>query len=452
MINNYEDEYLFGNEVAKIATPAKPIDSIERLLGREKYLDQIKKAFFQNGRHVFIYGDRGVGKSSLGSTAAHIHQSADGKPIIVGGSRDATFNSIISSIINAAIDHNPFQNEKTIESGNLSTKLGGLAFAKELSTKDISEKIHTVNEAASLLEKALEKHSTRPVILLDEFDSIPTESERAKFAELLKCLGDRGSSIKFIFTAIGSTLDELLGAHQSAHRQLHCIQLPRLSFESRREFVVNALEHFGLEIDDNVNWRIAIISDGFPYYLHTIVEHILWSCFEHLHSIQKVASEIYKDGLQRAIEAINIELKRPYEKAIHTSENDFEYVLWATSAKEDTHISTSTIYNDYESLVKSRKINTTPLPREKVTTIISKLKTDKYGSVLKSAERRGWLTYKDMIFRGYVRLQAEVNGIDLSEDRTIKKQIMHIPSAKYGYSGPRTPPGVNENKPIEHDD
>ncbi|WP_147297162.1 hypothetical protein [Chromobacterium vaccinii] len=43
MIDNYEDEYLFGNEVAKIATPAKPIDSIERLLGREKYLDQIKK-------------------------------------------------------------------------------------------------------------------------------------------------------------------------------------------------------------------------------------------------------------------------------------------------------------------------------------------------------------------------------------------------------------------------
>jgi hypothetical protein len=53
------------------------------------------------------------------------------------------------------------------------------------------------------------------------------------------------------------------------------------------------------------------------------------------------------------------------------------------------------------------------------------------------------------MLRGYVRMQAEVNGVELSGERPIPRQKMHIASnAKTGVRGPTIPLGVDQNRPI----
>ena len=64
-------------------SPSEPISSVQLLKGRTKTLQQIRQALLSPGRHVFIFGDRGVGKTSLAQTAAALHQSADGEAIIL---------------------------------------------------------------------------------------------------------------------------------------------------------------------------------------------------------------------------------------------------------------------------------------------------------------------------------------------------------------------------------
>ena len=54
-------------------TPARPISSTEDLRGRPAKLRQIDRAFNSEGKHIFVHGDRGVGKTSLARTAAFIH-------------------------------------------------------------------------------------------------------------------------------------------------------------------------------------------------------------------------------------------------------------------------------------------------------------------------------------------------------------------------------------------
>ena len=114
-----------------------------------------------------------------------------------------------------------------------------------------------------ILNQIADMHSEKPVVVIDEFDAIASAEERNKFAALLKQMGDRSVNVKFIFTGIANTLDELLGAHQSAYRQLETVELPRLGWNARREIVLSAVSNFGLDIDNNVNWRIAMISDGY---------------------------------------------------------------------------------------------------------------------------------------------------------------------------------------------
>lgn len=55
----------FGNRLNEVLTLSVPIRTPEKLFGREHQLETIQLALKSPGRHVFIYGDRGVGKTSL---------------------------------------------------------------------------------------------------------------------------------------------------------------------------------------------------------------------------------------------------------------------------------------------------------------------------------------------------------------------------------------------------
>jgi len=67
MIEGYSEEE-FGKTVHAHVRPAERVSSVELLKGRHKELGDIRRALFAKGRHMFIYGDRGIGKSSLAQT------------------------------------------------------------------------------------------------------------------------------------------------------------------------------------------------------------------------------------------------------------------------------------------------------------------------------------------------------------------------------------------------
>lgn len=70
-----------GRRINEVLSPSRPVRSIEHLRGRDDELQRIERALYADGRNVFIYGDRGVGKSSLAATAAAQYQSVDASPI-----------------------------------------------------------------------------------------------------------------------------------------------------------------------------------------------------------------------------------------------------------------------------------------------------------------------------------------------------------------------------------
>ena len=67
----------------QILSSSQPIRSAEFLLGRENNLRDIQRDLATKGRHVFIFGDRGVGKTSLAQTAATEFHPSDSEPIVV---------------------------------------------------------------------------------------------------------------------------------------------------------------------------------------------------------------------------------------------------------------------------------------------------------------------------------------------------------------------------------
>ena len=255
-------------------------------------------------------------------------------------------------------------------------------------------------------------------------------------------MGDQSIPLKFIFTGIGKTLDELLGAHHSAFRQLDTVELSRLSYEGRLQIVDEALSAFDLSIDQNVAWRIAMVSDGFPYYIQLITEKILWEAYSDDQSINYIDGRLYRLGLRKAIQSINAELKRPYEKATASREEDIADVVWATADTEDLHRKLQNIYESH--VVISRKQDKVPLSSTKFSEIVRRLKTKQYGEILLSIEgRKSWYVYKEKMLRGYVRMQAESSGVELNGEKEAPKQQMHLASnIRTGYKGSSVPLGI----------
>ena len=429
--------------LAVALSPAQPVRTSEKLKGRESELEDIDRALSAPGRNIFIYGDRGVGKSSLGATAAYEYQSADNKPIIVGGSPNETFDSIIANIANQAMSYSRTTSVK--EQSSLSLEWRGLKWqqGREVSAKDVKEQLRTIGDAVELLGEVASVHSTRPIVLIDEFDTIPEAEDRNRFAALLKALGDREVDLKFIFTGVGRSLEGLLGAHQSAYRQLATFEVHRLGWDARREIVTQATQEFGLDVDKDVNWRIAIVSDGFPHYVHLITEHMIWQAFDDDADCEVLGAQHYQLGLRKAIQQINVELKRPYEKAVLHRNAEWEDLVWATADGEDLIRQSKDIQQSYQSIIERRE---SPVVFEngKFAEALRKLKGDGYGAVLEAVpQRQGWYTYREKMLRGFVRMQAEASGIELNGEVPLQRQRMHVPAnMRSGYRDTRVPNSV----------
>jgi AAA+ ATPase superfamily predicted ATPase len=441
------DENQFGERLNEVLSPSHPINSIENLFGREAQLETIRQALLMSGKHIFIYGDRGVGKSSLGATAAYQYQSSDRLPIVVGGAVDDTFRTVIANIANQALVRNRLESVKSQTSLSLEWRGIGWREGQEISTREIASQIESVGDAVDLLNQVSGRIGGKSIVVIDEFDAIKSDAERNKFASLLKQLGDRQINLKFIFTAVGSTLDMLLGAHQSAYRQLECVLLDRLGWDGRMEIVKRAVSSFDLELDEDVNWRIAAVSDGYPFYIHEITAKMLWAAFLAEDSVEKVSWGHYTEGLRAAIPGISPELRRPYEKAVLHRDKEYEDIVWSTADGEDLHRSIAMMYDSYK-MVTEQRHNRTVLDNKKYADYLRKLKTPAFGEVLEQVTGRiGWYTYKEKMLRGFVRMQAEANEVDLRGDMHIAKQHIHIPvNARVGYRTSSVPKGININR------
>ncbi|MDR5754874.1 MULTISPECIES: ATP-binding protein [unclassified Caballeronia] len=444
-IENFDKQH-FGTRLNEVLFASQPIQSVEHLFGRQQELDRIEKALFAAGRHIFIYGDRGVGKSSLAATAANQYQSVDSEYIDVGCSPDATLRSIVANIAYQAIHASRLRKTKRNTSVGIELRFLKAALASETTQANLHEEIVSLADAVEVLREAANLHSERPIVVLDEFDRISEPRERAAFADLIKQMGDKKVPLKLIFTGVGKSLDELLGAHQSAIRQLEGIELPKLSWTARWDIVLAAADAFGISVDKEIYIRIAAVCDGYPYYAHFITEKMLWCAFDDPTPLTEIKWDHYHAGLRHAIDSISAELKRPYQDAVNKRSGEYEEVLWATADSEYLERFMKQMYSSYEYIMKQRR-NSIVLSYEKFCARIRKLRDLSYGAILvNDPSNPGLYTYREKMLRGYVRMQAEAHGIELAGekiDHTVR-QTMRVPSsAGRGYYTSQPPPGIH---------
>src|SRR6266571_3590570 len=60
-----ERKYLLMAEINTSFTPGSPIDTKDLFAGRKRQREKLMSTIFQKGEHAILFGERGVGKTSL---------------------------------------------------------------------------------------------------------------------------------------------------------------------------------------------------------------------------------------------------------------------------------------------------------------------------------------------------------------------------------------------------
>jgi uncharacterized protein len=90
-------------------------------------------------------------------------------------------------------------------------------------------------------------------------------------------------------------------------------------------------------------------------------------------------------------------------------------VLWALADHHELSRRSAAIFETYCALAGRAASVSKVLPREKFTQRINALKRPTHGSILKGS-RQGWYEFSEPVMRGYVRLRAEAQGVQLGAD------------------------------------
>lgn len=303
--------------VRNIFTPHQPISEIDLLFGRQSEVQKLVETLNTPGQHVLLYGERGVGKSSLANVVRILlGLLVESKIFVKRCDSSDTFESIMMGPLSAiGADLTLAQVDSQIDAkvtGSLKF-FGGERAKSVVASYEAHHSLSpsTVAEAVQGLDALL---------VIDEADAIGNGEDRRKIAELIKLSSDAGSKFKVMVVGIAATGSELTAAHPSVQRCLRETKLERMSDSELREIVTTGAEKSGLAFASKVTSSIVQLSAGYPHFAHLIA----LKCAERavLEGRLNIEQDHLNDALVDAVKDAEGSLKRDFDNAIRSYGSD----------------------------------------------------------------------------------------------------------------------------------
>ena len=278
--------------VMQLFTPHGPIDENALFAGRADIVLEIIDLVFQKGCHGIIYGERGVGKTSLANIIRdRIFSRSQAFRLI---KRSCTAQHNFALIWRHVLD------EFDVE-GKQSTEF----VPNDVNPYDIYKILNMIEQQQS------------PIIVIDEFDRVSDPETFVRMADLIKLLADSGSTATILVVGVGESIHQLFGGHLSIHRNVRQIMMPKMSPKELEEIFEKRLPVLGMTLPPAILRHIVDLSQGYPGYTHLI------SQFGFRAAVARRDLEVteldLKLGIEKCLERADEIVLDAYDKATRSS-------------------------------------------------------------------------------------------------------------------------------------
>jgi Cdc6-like AAA superfamily ATPase len=241
-------------------TPSQPVADRRLFAGRESVLKTIIRAIEDQRLHVVIYGERGIGKTSLMHVLAQA--AAEARYIVVYTSCGA--NSNFDDTFRAAAAEIPLLFHSGFSPTAAEAEKGS-SLADLLPTEPLSPR-----KFGDLCAKLT---GTRVLIILDEFDRAESGAFRRDIAELIKNLSDRLGRVQLVLAGVAADLSELVEHIPSIRRNIFALRVPKMSEAEVLQIVANGEREADLKFDPQASAFVVEVARGSPYIANLICHH-----------------------------------------------------------------------------------------------------------------------------------------------------------------------------------
>ncbi len=306
-IDDARSRRFFINE---LFTPSSPVRLAELFAGRTVHINQVLDAIAEPGRHAIIYGERGVGKTSLAKVIELLIPSLNRR--VKYQRKSCAPDDNFTSIWRKFFETMEFRSEET---GN------------QHSVSEIYPNNITINDVVNEL-----KHfsvNDIPIFVIDEFNEVEDEQTRILMANLIKALSDDVVNSTVVIVGVGENVIDLFDDHESIERCTEEVPMPRMTQNEIGEILDKRLGQLDMRIDADARWKILVLSRGLPTYTHRLGKHAA------LRANTDLRTNITEDDVDGAVEKIlqsSLQsLRNKYQMATssHQPGNLFKEVLLA---------------------------------------------------------------------------------------------------------------------------
>ncbi len=239
------DEILQWDELdvrlSQTFSPAAAIIRKDFFHGRQAIIRRLIDAANQNGQHAIIYGERGVGKTSLANVLSSFLEPFSSETIAaakVNCYRETTYAQIWNSLFRQV---------------DLPTKDGYSSLALD-----------------DVFDTLRQDDDRKLILIVDEFDRIEDPDIDVLFADTIKTLSDFHIDTTLILVGVADDVDDLITEHESVNRCLAQIHLQRMPTEELADIIESGIKIVGMRISEEAVARICRVSLGLPHYVHAL--------------------------------------------------------------------------------------------------------------------------------------------------------------------------------------
>jgi Cdc6-like AAA superfamily ATPase len=288
-------------------TPGAPIDEFALFAGRQTQIQRLSDTVMSKGRHAVLFGERGVGKTSLSNIFRFGLPHPDRVVhVYVQCTASDTFNDIWMKALR---------------------RIAFIRDGQEYIAADLIRGIVTPDE----LELALANFSAGhiPVLVFDEFDRVRDTSAAGAMSETIKHLSNSPVPCTIILVGVADNVTDLIAEHHSISRALVQIRMPRMNPDELKEIVTSRLRGTPITITSDALWRISYLASGLPFYSHALGQASALKAIERCST--KITEELVNESINDSFDDLDQSLIDSYVKAITETRkgNIFKQVLAA---------------------------------------------------------------------------------------------------------------------------
>lgn len=316
-----DQQLIFANksfETGRVFTPGSPLNERDLFAGRSDQVQQIISAISQKGYHVVLFGDRGVGKTSLSNVLIEFLGDI-GQDMFLMPRANCDASDDFASLW-----------KKVLRGVSITHSKSGVGFT--------AEAIQTSSTIADMLPDTITPDDVRRtlaqlatnnsmVVIFDEFDRLQNRTTTIMMADLVKSLSDHGVDATIMLIGVADSVNALIGEHQSVERALVQVRLPRMSRAEIEQIIGRGLTKLGMGIDAPAMAELSTLSQGLPYVTHLLALHTARAALRK-HSLKIDLADV-QTGVLHSLGQWQQSIITTYHSATHSHQPDniFKEVL-----------------------------------------------------------------------------------------------------------------------------